>query len=274
MADDTKGLPDVDLSGVVADLEAQNQDKEPKQDQEIKDQFKDDEARKKAYKELQGFSTKVSQENKALKERLAALEAQFSATKEQQDLLKFQLPPVQQQNKNFDDIWMENPENAIRQKVMEQVNLSRIEEVLQDEEGKNQEEFQERYAYADMLAKNPQYAHLAKTPAGIRKLFELGDKLRTERLKTSFRKSLELGFGEPVTDEEIAKFKTIIKGNQQTNNQTNNNANAYMPDSSTSTMTGAGQNQGNDASAKIREAANKGDLDGVLNEMFTDILAE
>lgn len=280
MADDINGLPDVDLDKVVADLESQNQDKEPETSaQEPKEldlgQFRNPKDLLKSYKEVQGAFTRVTQENKTLKQQMEeaqALKEELARLKEQQELSTYQAPVAPTSNKSFDDVWMENPEDAIKQKVMEHVNTTRIEEVLQEEDMKNHEEFQERYAYANMLAQNPQYAHLSRTAAGVKKLFEVGDKLRVERLKANSRKSLEYVFGEPVTDEELAKLKGLVKGTGT--KQTTNNSDAYMPETSTSTMTGADQDQRPDTSARVSEAARKGDVDGVIDEMFKDILAE
>jgi len=283
MAKDIDGLPDVDLGPIISDLENQSQDKEPNEPtgdlgKELDlGQFKNPKDMLKSYKEIQGAFTKVSQENKSLKqqaEEARLLKEELARLKEQQDLAQFQpTQPQTAQKQNFDDIWMENPENAISQKVLEQYNIARINEVLQEEDMKNHDEFQERYAYVNMLAQNPQYSHLSNSAAGVKKLFEVGDKLRVERMKANSRKSLEYVFGEPVTDEELAKLKTLVKGTgTQTKNQTNNDA--YMPDTSTSTKTGSEQNQNQQSDAKLQEAVKHGDVDGAIDALFEGILAE
>ena len=289
MAEDTSGLPDVDLGPIVKDLESKSQDKEPDKPEDTTatepdeldlGQFKNPKDMLKSYKEIQGAFTRVSQQNKELKEaaeRAAQLEAELQSLKEQQELARFQAPSTQpqQQQKSFDDTWMENPEDAIRQKVMESVNLSRIEEILQEEDMKNHDEFQERYAYVNMLAQNPQYAGLARTAAGVKKLFELGDKLRVEQLKRNSRKSLEYVFGGPLNDEQLARLKSTVMGDQQTQTQSQkSNTNAYMPDIDTSTLTGADQKRSSSYDAEINKAVEAGDVDGAVDALFKSIMAE
>ena len=283
MADkDINGLPDVDLGPIIKDLETQK-DKEPEKPKETETeldlgQFRNPKDMLKSYKEIQGAFTKVSQENKALKEaaeKAQQLEHELAALREQQELARYQPQQPQQfsQQKKFDDLWMEDPENALRQKVMEQVNLTRINEVLQEEDMKNHDEFQERYAYVNMLSQNPQYAPLANTAAGVKKLFDIADKLRVEQLKKNSRKSLEYVFGEPLNDEQLARLKQTVFGDKHQQNQ-QSNSNAYMPDTSTSTMTGQNQKQQPDYNAKLKEAANKGDVDGAIDALFEGIMAE
>lgn len=280
---DLSGIPDVDLSGVkqdIQDQQAQSAQATGEQQQYDLAQFKTPEALLQGYKEIQAAYTKTSQELKALKEkanpeRAAQLEAELAQMREkleQQELSSYRPQPSAQQPKDFENMWIEDPEQAIAAKVAEQVNIQRINDILAEEDAKNPSDFQQRYAYADMLAKNPQYAHLTATPAGVRKLFQMGDRLRDEQLQTSTKKALENVFGGPVDDEAIAKLRTLIKGGGgKTQNDTNN---AYMPDSSTSTQTGADANTGPDYEAKVRQAVQKGDIDGVLDGMFKDILAE
>ena len=277
MADDISGLPDVDLSGVVSDLESQHQDKEPAAtkapDTELDlGQFKNPKDLLKSYKEIQGAFTRVTQENKATKEELAALRAEAAALKEQQELARYSNPSSQGTPKKFDDAWMDDPEQAIAQKVAEQVNLARIQDVLEQEDFKDHASFQERYSYVNMLSQNPQYAHLSRTAGGVKKLFEIGDKLRTEQLKKSAGIALESIFGEPLGPEEINRLKTLVKGSK-TSTQTPN-TNAYMPDIDTSTMTGAEQNQKPSYDTKMTEAVKKGDVDGTIDALFEGILAE
>jgi hypothetical protein len=278
MADDTSGLPDVDLGPVIEGLKAQEKDTKPKEtpSEDPADldlgQFKNPKDLLKSYKEVQGAFTKVTQDNKTYKEKLAALEAEAAALKEQQELARFQPQTNQSQPKSFDEAWMEDPEKALNQKVIEQANLLRIQEILEEEDSKDHASFQERYAYVNMLTQNPQYAHLAATSAGVKKLFQIGDKLRKEQLQKSAGKALESIFGEPLGEEEIAKLRTLVKGDKE--KQKTSKTNAYMPDMDTSNATGADADAGPDIDVKMKEAVKKGDVDGVLDAMFSDILAE
>lgn len=260
MADDTS-IPDVDLTPVKAELEADL------------GQFKTAEDLLKSYKEIQGAFTKVSQENKTLKEtadpqQVAALQAEIESLKEQQELSQFQGGQPAGQ-KSFDESWMEDPEKTIDQRVAEGVALSGINEVLADEDAANPGEFQERYAYVNHLAQNPKYAALAKTKAGVKRLFKEADKLREQNLVQNSRKALEHVFGEALDEEHLTKLKTVVFGEKQTNKSND----AYMPDGSTSTQSAADQNQNKDSNAAQRESADKGDVDGVLDAMFKDIVA-
>jgi hypothetical protein len=269
MADD-KSIPDVDLTPIKADLEA-----EVAENTETDlGQFKSAEDLLASYKEIQGAFTRVSQENKSLKdggnpEEVQRLQAELNATKEQLELINLQ-PAQNIATKDFDESWMENPEATIDQRVAKQVALARIDDVLGEEDVKNPEEFQERMAYVNMLASNPQYANLGKTAAGVRRLFKEADKLRGQQLQQNSKKSLEHIFGEPLTDEHLAKLKTMVIGGTKPKTKTND---AYMPDGSTSTKSGAEADQNQDNSEAIDESVEKGDVDGVLDGMFKDILA-
>src|SRR5512139_2440326 len=83
-SDDIKGLPDVDLTAIVSDLEKTHQEEQPQQqtqtqvqpqqDQELDlAQFKNPKDLLKGYKEIQAYTTRVSQENKTMKEQLAKI---------------------------------------------------------------------------------------------------------------------------------------------------------------------------------------------------------
>jgi len=265
---DVSGIPDVDLTPIKAELEAQTKETDL-------GQFKTAEDLLKSYKEIQGAFTRVSQENKDLKkeganpEQVAALQAELESLKEQQELSQFEASQSTGDSKSFDESWMESPEKTIDQRVAEQVNLSRINDVLAEEDAANPGEFQERYAYVNHLSQNPKYANLARSAVGVKRLFKEADKLREQNLVQNSRKALEHVFGETLDEEHLAKLKKVVFGEKQTN-QSND---AYMPDGSTSTQSAADQNQKQDVSAEIRESVNKGDVDGVLDTMFKDIVA-
>jgi hypothetical protein len=270
MADD-KSIPDVDLSSVKAELEA-----EATENTDL-GQFKNAEDLLKSYKEIQGAFTKVSQENKSLKdggndEEVQRLQAELASTKEQLELINLQPQAAQSPaTKDFDESWMENPEATIDQRVAKQVALARIDDVLGEEDVKNPEEFQERMAYVNMLASNPQYANLGKTAAGVKRLFKEADKLRGQQLQQNSKKSLEHIFGEPLTDEHLAKLKKVVIGETKPKTKTND---AYMPEGSTSTKSGSDTEQVQDSETRQRDSVEKGDVDGVLDAIFGDILAE
>ena len=265
-----ESIPDVDLSPVKAELEAETNDL---------GQFgaADDPVAVgnllKSYKEIQGAFTKVSQENKSLKdgnpEEVQRLQAELDAAKGQLEMVNLQ-PAPHRVAKDFDESWMENPEATIDQRVATQLALARIDDVLAEEDVKNPGEFQERMSYVNMLATKPQNAHLGKTPAGVRVLFKEADKLRSQQLQQNSRKSLEHIFGEPLTDEHLAKLKTMVIGDGKTKFKQND---AYMPDGSTSTKSAPESDSDKENSGAIKEAVKKGDVDGVLDEMFNDISA-
>ena len=267
---DTSGIPDVDLSGVKDQLE---QEASTERTTDL-GQFKTQEDLLKAYKELQGAFTRVSQENKALKEhggnsdRVAELEAQLESMREEAELMRLQgQPQANTGQKSFDESWMQSPEATIDERVQAQLAIARINDVLEDENMKNPEEYPQRYKEADALA--TRYPQLAKTPQGVRKLFKMADEIRNRSMRQMSAKTLEYLFGETPSEEQLAKLKEFVVGGKKSNKSNND---AYMPDSSTSTRRSADD----DATAdkrRMEKAAESGDVDGVLGEMFRDILA-
>lgn len=268
-----EGLPDVDLSAIVADLKS-TQDKdqkvEPKVEGKPQDlgQFKTTEDLLKSYKEIQAAFTRVSQDNKTTREQLAQLN-------EQLELAKLGSTGTSQVIQNPND----DPEIALEQRIQKSVATQRVADVLEEEAEKNKDqfgkvnvtEFNERYAYAQMVAR--EYPQLSTTSRGVKKLFELGDKLRTESLRKNAGKALESIFGEPLSEEEINKLRTLVKGDKAIKTTTNL-SNAYMPDTSTSTKLGSDQNQKPNNELQIKELVEKGDVDGVINALIKRRLAE
>ena len=276
MADDITGLPDVDLTPVLNDLAQQDKDQQTQQqtqtqtvdtttqdqaqqpDRNELGQFKSKEELLKGYKELQGFSTTTSQENKTLKEKIAQMEREQELSQAGQQTFQ---PPGQQQT-DFDNTFVENPQGAIA----EQVRLQRVAEILEEEQMKKPDDFQERYP------------NLTKTPAGVKKLFEEADKVRVEQAKTNAHRSFNLLFGVDPTEENIQKFRQAmgITGDQtnQTQQQITDVGNAYMPDSTSSTRTGADTDTKPNFDQKIQKAVDEGDVDATLDNLFARQLSE
>jgi len=270
-------LPNVDLSSIIDELKPEVKPDEgtpqaqPAQKAEPEEldlgQFKNPKDLLKSYKEIQAAFTRVTQENKTAKQREAEL-------KEQLEMMK---PPVQQQQQHqpqqkFDEAFLQDPEGAISQTVQRSIATARIAEVLEDEADKNRDEFNERYAYAQAVAR--EYPHLATTASGVKKLFQHGDKLRTEQLRKNAGRALESIFGEPLGEEEIARLRTIVKGDKGKQTNTNNNLDAYMPDTSTSTRSGSDADRKPDNALKMKQAVERGDVDGVIKTMFDGLMAE
>lgn len=222
-------------------------------DDELPPGFKNPKEMLKSYKEIQGFTTRISQENKQLKDELQRL-------KEEAELRQYQHLQTVMPNKTWDELYMENPEQAIAIKANEMATTQRIAEVLEEKESENPEEFQERLVYVKMLAQRPDLTPLSYSPKGVKKLFEMADKTRKEQLTKKAHESLKAIFGEDI---DIEKFKAIVKKDTQTTtNQptTANPLNAYMPDTRTSTRTGADININiNDLERRKAEAIKAGD---------------
>lgn len=280
MPESTDGLPNVEgLAQFVAnnsDVQADKGTPEPIVEQqaaaaapadpekpEITDlaQFKTPKDMLKSYKEIQSFTTKVSQENKALKEQLQQMQEFLEIQK-----LQSVPQPTPAQQKKFDEQFIEDPEKAVEYAVEKKLQTARVADVLAEEEGKNPAEFQERYAYAMRLRQY--YPQLVTSPQGVKKLFELGDRYRTTEMKKNAERSIRLLLGE---DADIEKFKQLIAKDRQPNAQTNNNL-AYMPDTSSGIRPAAG-NPGNAHEAHISTAMEKGDIDGVIQGLFKRQLA-
>lgn len=267
MADETQGLPDVDLGPVLDDIKANQEGKQPEPQKSSTGefdlgQFKNPKDLLKSYKEIQAAFTRVTQENKSFKEQQAKLS-------EEVDLMRYQAPIYQQPQQPAQQFDM-NEDIDVR--IQKTVAVQRIAEVLEEEAEKNRGEFQERYAYAQMIAR--EYPQLSSSSRGVKKLFELGDKRRNEDLRKNAGKALESMFGEPIGEEEIARLKTLIKGTKSQTQQSQSNLNAYMPDTSTSTQTGQTQNRNQNTEAAIDEAVKKGDVDGTISALFKGLMAE
>ncbi len=262
MTDELKGIPDVDLTPIIDQLgkedTKQNQQQEP---QKPRDQFKTDEDRIKGYKELQGFATKVSQENKTLKEQMQALQEQNELARLSSQRTYYPQQPPQQVM-----------EPTLEQNIERIFAVREIANVLEEEADANKPEFQERYAYAQMVSR--EYPQLATSRRGVKKLFELGDKLRQDYLKKNASKALESLLGSPLGEEEINKLRTMVKGDKAIPLNQQFNSNAYMPDTSTSTKSGSDQNRNPNIESEMDESVKKGDVDGVISAIFKKALAE
>jgi len=270
-----EGLPQVDLLPVLDQLRGDELKKEPKTSEEELDlgQFKNPKDVLRSYKEIQGAFTRVTQENKTLKEKLQEIDT-WKEEMEYRRPGSVAAPELHQpQGAKFEDAFVENPEQAIDGRITRQFNVMRITDVLEEEQDKNPEEFQERYTYAQMVSRNPQYQHLSDTPGGVRRLFKVADKMRVENLRKSASKALESIFGEPLGDEEIARLRTLVKGESQ-QGKPNPSSNAYMPDGTTSDRTGLTSDKTKDYSSKKAEAAEKGDADGVIKAIFEEALSK
>lgn len=258
----------LDLGVVLNDLQENKPaptPQPPKSDEPLDlGQFKNPKDLLKSYKEIQAAFTKVTQENKAAKEQLAQMQEQI-------ELSRYNAPPMQepqfQQQQQYSD-----PDIALQQTIQRSVATQRIAEVLEEEAEANRAEFQERYAYAQMVSK--EYPQLSQSARGVKKLFQLGDKLRQENLRKNAGKALEAVFGEPLTEEETNKLRQLVKGDKGIIKPQTNINNAYMPDTSTSTRTGSDLTKTSDAESEMQDAVKKGDVDGTIDALFKGILAE
>lgn len=284
MNDDIQGLPDVDSNQLAAMIDQnstpdkvqgvaqQNQepivDQQPSGEPEIDlAQFKNPKDLLKGYKEVQGAFTRTSQENKALKDQLSQINERLEMSALQQPL------PVQQQARSFDEMFVENPEKAIDIAVEQKLHFARIADVLESEANKNPQdpaEFQERYAAAMHVRQF--YPQLTQSAAGVKKLFELGDRLRIENAKKNAERMIKMTFGEDV---DVAKFRNMIKKDNTPTDSSKINKNlAYMPDTSGSGIrTGADTGKTN-IDTQIQDAAGRGDVDAVIGNIFQKVLAD
>lgn len=216
-------------------------------------QFKTAEDLMKAYKEIQGAFTKVSQENKSLQDQL----------RQTVELARVSQPPPQQQPQDFDTMFINNPQAAIQAVVGQSMRTQAIESVLMEEEAKNPEEFRERYNYA--MAARQMYPQLTSSTAGVKKLFEIGDGMRENDLKRNADKALRKMLGD---DLDYEKFKALVKKDQSPNN---NNL-AYMPDTSGAFRTGTEPGKPPSHDQAIQDAVQKGDSGAVIQNLFAKAL--
>lgn len=246
-----------------------------KSDEELLAQFKSTKDLLKSYKEIQGFTTRVSQENKDKAKVIEELQTKLNQLQEEAELRRYQAPATPQtQQKSFEEMFLDNPEQAITAKAMEIANTQRITEVLEEKRYENPDDFPERMGYVNMLVQNPQYAQLQYSPKGVAKLFEIADKTRAQMLTRKAHESLKVIFGEDV---DLDALKALVKGsggavppvNQIKPQQTF--ANAYMPDTSTSTRTGADLNMNQIETIK-QEALKNGDPSAVAGALLKEAL--
>ena len=280
MANDVQGIPDVKgLAEFIAPDQEQSSTPPAQENKEVKQEVKQEPASQtppeefdlaqfktpkdllKGYKEVQGAFTRTTQENKELKGQLEQMKA---AVQEQLELMRLshRPPPPPPPQKDFDQMFIENPEKAVEMKAaiqaQQMVAQSRIQDVLEEENLKAPQEFNERYRYAQMIA--AQMPNLVTSQAGVRKLFQLGDKLRTEQQKAQASRFVQQVFGDDV---DFEKFKQLLKRDQSGQTQTTN---AYMPDSSSSRN--KAEQAPTDVGMEINEGVKKGDPDAVLKALF------
>jgi hypothetical protein len=228
------------------------------------DQFKTPEALLAAYKEVQGFSTRIAQENAEIKRKFAELQ-------QRQELAQYQRPvaqPQQQPQGNFDSMFIANPQEAVAavaaQTVQRQLQTIRIAEVLDEENGKNPQEYQERFAYANQLGN--QYPQLTTSAAGVKKLFRMADEYR----KTDYQKrGMEFVRAVIGEDVDMEKFRLAVRKDQT--GQTTQTNNAYMPDTTSSNRTGPETGKTSSYDTEIADAVKRGDPDAVLNAQFRQL---
>lgn len=268
MAEEDKGIqkPDEPIDDPKQD--------DPKQDDLDLGQFKNPKDMLKSYKEIQGAFTRTTQELKELKEMNEKL-------KEQAELSQYNPPANYQQSQpnteeDFDNLIVENPRKAIESVNAATYRQMRIAEVLEEMQEEDSDTFQSRYSYAQTLSQNPQYAHLANSPVGVKKLFKLGDQLREQETKKNASKALEAILGGPVDDQKIAKLREVLGAEETKQKQQTQLGNVYMPDTSDTYRPGLDTETDlkKDFSDKARKAEQDGDIDGVIEAAFGKALAE
>lgn len=244
-------------------------------DEEVLAQFKSTKDLLKSYKEIQGYTTRVSQENKEKARQIEELNTRLNQLQEEMELRRFQPQrPQPQQQKSFEELFIENPEMAITMKANEIATAQRIREVAEEEYNKNPQEYVERSAWVQRLAQDPRLQSLSFSPQGVRKLFQIADDTRKKSLQQNAHRAIKEIFGENV---DLDKLRGLLStsGNSTSTNPQTPNLNAYMPDTRTSTRTGADMNlQINDIKAQKEEALKKGDVSGVAKSLLAEALTK
>ena len=228
-------------------------------------QFKNPKDMLKSYKEIQGAFTSVSQENKTLRETVEQMREQVELINLQmQGRPPMQAPQHQTAGNDFDETFIQNPRQAVEvlaeRKAGEKIMQARVIEALEEEQLSKPEEFPERYAYVQQLSR--QYPALVTSKPGVKKLFQLADKIREQDVKKNAARAVSQLFG-PEAMETLSALLAKKTGADP------NNANlAYMPDAGGTIGNRATDAPNTNFDAKIQEAAGKGDIDGVLNNLF------
>ena len=287
MADELQGLPDVDLSAVEADLlknqdKGQQQDVSPQQtaqapshedkvseyDDQMLEKFKNPKEVLKQWKEIQAFTTKTAQEKKEADLKIQQLEQKIAEME--------MMPPPQygggyhqpQQQDEYED-----PDIArmVERKAMQIYSTMSIREVLDQEYSSNPTDFAERYQYVQMLGSQPQYAHLANSGQGVKKLFEKADEKRTEHIKKTAEKAVKLYLGDDI---DVERLKQLLKKDKEPGLPDGSDT-GFMPDTTTSTTrTATAQKQAKGYDQLIEEKVKAGDADAVTALLFKKQLEE
>lgn len=289
MSEDVQGLPDVpglaqfvapdiqdnvsQATQVTPPVTPQVTPQAQPQQQEVdwaqfknKDGSLNHEALLKSYKEIQGYATKVSQENKQTAEQMRQMQEQLEIIRLSQ-VPQYQAPP-QQQPQNFDSQFIADPQSAVQgvaQQVARQTFMqAQVESVLVEEQSKNPAEFQERYNYAMMLRN--QYPQLTQSAPGVKKLFQIADQVRTEELKKQSYRAVNQLFGEGAIDKLSALLAASNPNAQATNL-------AYMPDTTLVNRTGTEPRQQATNPSEMDAAVQAGDIDAATRILFKNVLA-
>jgi hypothetical protein len=269
MAENNAGISDGDLNDVVQNLDGQKEagsnrtpDKDAVDPAKLDlGQFKTVEDLQKAYKEIQGAYTTTNQEKIALQNKMKEMEEQISMMSPN---VSYQQGGDASDN-TFDQDLLDNPKVA----MMQTYNEGRIAEVLEEENDKDPQNFQERYAFVQMLSR--QVPPGTMTAVKVKKLFKMADERRKEALKQNANKALEHIFGEPLNDEEVNRLKAIVKG-KETKKDDKINKDALMPDDGNASHVRS--DAGTDWNKEIRESADKGNVDATLDAVFNKALSE
>lgn len=290
MSQDLSGIPDVpgladfvqgnlqDKSAPAPEKVQETQQQAPVTEELDLGQFKTPKDMLKSYKEIQGYTTRVSQENKTLKQQQEQKDMEIAKLKEAIEMAQlqyqqpsYQQPGPQQPQKTFDDMFIQNPEQAIDYKAInaarKEIETARIADLLEEERVKNPEEFMERYAYAQQMAKY--YPQLSMSKTGVSKLFQMADRQRDEDVKRNAHRALKKLFGDDV---DLERFKAVLKADGHEPPKSVDKSLAYMPDTTMSTRSGSESGVGKSVEWHIQNAADKGDVDQVLQNVFKKAL--
>jgi len=288
---DPQGLPDVQnlAAFVQQDLEPQDKVQEPQPEKAAvaatpqqtetqttpevdwaqfknKDGSLNHEALLKSYKEIQGAYTKTTQERKTLQEQFQQYQRQIQEQMELQRLASIQQPQLPAED--FDSKFIQDPKVAIEGVVKQQVQSgmlqAQIEGVLAEEASKDPENFQERYSYA-MQMRN-QFPYLTQSAMGVKKLFQIADQVRKDTMIKQSHRAVRMLFGDDV---DMDKLRALAKKNPDS---PLNQSLAYMPDTSSSSRTGAESGAPKGREAEIHESVAKGDVDAVIKNVFRQAL--
>jgi len=267
------GLPDV--PGLSDFVKAQDKDQPqdpPKPPQEDKVEELSDYDRQmlerlknpkdvlKHLKDIQAFTTKLSQDKKTLEAQLAQVQ------QEKEDLEFGQPAPTPAATYQPPQQEYESQDEYITRMVGERVATERVKEVIEEEYEKNATEFPSRWGMVQMLARK--YPTKSNSARGVRELFKKADEEMAKQYKSAALRALE-DLPDDLPPEQAEKVKAKLRKYMGEEKPQPSPSGVYMPETTGATRTEPRPANFDD---EIAKATAEGNADKVAELTFKKVL--